>query len=183
MGKPFIRFGNKLVVTPDPGKRRLSLSDDQRTRFTRSEMCAVRGLISLISYVRHGEHDLEARLKDGRIRRGWWKYRSTVGALQAIVQEILETAPESQTRQAMNTAIDMAVHIVPKTTPIGQNVVMDMQTAKDLTDCAQEMCKLCTEDGESCRKCKLYKVMEATTPLEDYGNGMLCPYNMTTWEE
>lgn len=181
MGRPLYRVGSGLVAAPDPDPRRLELSEDQRTRFTRSEMSVVRALLPLLSYCHHGEHDLEARLKDGRINHGWWRYRSALGSLEAIVLDVLATATKAQTRQVLNTTVDMAVHIVPKTTPIGQNVVMDLQTAKFLTDCAQEKCKMCTEDGESCKQCKLYQVMEATIPLDDYGNGLLCPYSRAEW--
>ena len=78
---------------------------------------------------------------------------------------------------------DMDVKITPKSIPVGRTVIMDLDLAKDLTDIAREKCTVCTEDGISCRQCRLYQIMEATTPLEDYGNDLMCPYNLAQWEE
>ena len=55
------------------------------------------------------------------------------------------------------------------------------EQAKALLDCARWKCHDCIEDGESCRKCQLYKLLEATTPMDDYGDGMICPYSLAQW--
>lgn len=183
MGKTFYRFGSGIAPAPDPDPRRIRLNENQCERMTRPEMSAIRALLPLVSYCHHGKRDLEKRLKNGQIPHGWWRYCQALGAIDAIVTDIMGTTTQAQARQIWNTMQDMDVQIVPKTLPVGQTVVMDMQTAKDLVDCAQEKCKVCTEDGESCKKCKLYQVLEATTPLDDYECGMLCPYSLAKWEE
>lgn len=33
----------------------------------------------------------------------------------------------------------------------------------------------------SCRECALYKVLEGFLPLDNYENGMLCPYSLSQW--
>ena len=89
----------------------------------------------------------------------------------------------AQAQQVWNTMQDMDVKLTPKAIPVGRTVIMDLDIAMGLTDCAREKCKMCTEDGVSCRQCKLYQIMEATTPLEDYGGDLLCPYSLADWEE
>ena len=183
MGKTFYRFGSGIVPVIDPDPRRVRLDEAQCERMNRSEMATVRALIYLILYGGKGRKDLEKRLKSGLIKRGWWKYCSAIGSMDAIVTDIVGTTTKAQARLIWNTMQDMEIQIVPKTTPVGQNVIMDMQTAEDLVECAKEKCKVCAEDGESCKQCKLYQVLEAITPLDDYGNGLMCPYCNTKWGE
>lgn len=183
MGRGMYRVGSGLKAMPDPDPRRVCLPEEQCERMTRSEMSVVRALLPLLSYCAHGKRDLEKRLKNGQIPHGWPRYCAALGAINAIITDIMGTTTKAQARQIWNTTVDMDVQIVPKSIPVGRNVIMDLQTAKDLTDCAREKCKLRTEDGESCRQCKLYQVMETTTPMDDYGNGLMCPYSLAKWEE
>lgn len=183
MGKPLYRVGGGLKTVPDPDPRRVVLPEEQCERMKRSEFNAVRALLIVVNYCNSSKQDLKERLQNGPIPRGWWRLSSAIGAVNAIMNDIVGTMTHNQARQIMNTIQDMDVKISPKAIPVGQTVVMDVQTAIDLTDCAREKCRMCAEDGESCRSCKLYQVMESTTPLEDYGNGLLCPYNLADWEE
>mgnify|MGYP007092202921 CR=1 FL=1 len=43
------------------------------------------------------------------------------------------------------------------------------------------MCVDCMDSDEECLKCRLYQLLTAILPLDDYHNGMLCPYNMGEW--
>lgn len=166
---------------PEPDPRRVWLPEDQCERMTRTEFNAVRAMMIVVSFCVEAKRDLQHRLEC--IPSGKARMNMALGAIQAIMNDIIGTITRAQAQQIRNTMTDMEVKITPKLMPISQTVLMDLQTAKDLTDCAREKCKGCIEDGESCRNCKLYKVMESTTPLEDYGNGMLCPYNLIDWEE
>lgn len=171
--------GQKKVPERDP--RRVWLPEDQCERMGRAEFNAVRAMLIVVSFCVEAKRDLQHRLE--LIPHGKRRMNMALGAIQAIMNDIIGTMTRAQAQQIRNTMSDMEVKITPKMMPIAQTVLMDLQTAKDLTDCAREKCRICAEDGDSCRKCKLYQVMEATTPLEDYGNGLLCPYNLADWEE
>lgn len=77
---------------------------------------------------------------------------------------------------------DMEIRMVPKMTGMTQNVIFDKDLAKGLIDAAQEKCHGCVEDGNGCRNCALYKVLEGIIPLENY-DGMICPYAVSEWED
>jgi len=51
-----------------------------------------------------------------------------------------------------------------------------------LVDMAREKCKGCVEDGNGARQCELYRFLEVTSPMEDYGDGLMCPYALAEWE-
>lgn len=183
MGKPLYRVGNGLKAVPDPDPRRVSLPEDQCERMTRTEFNAVRALLIVLNYCNFSKGDLKQRLQNGQIKHGWRRLCLAIGAVNAIVNDIVGTMTRAQAQQVWNTMQDMDVKITPKSLPVGSTVIMDLDIAMGLTDCAREKCKLCTEDGVSCRQCKLYQIMEATTPLEDYGGDLLCPYSLADWEE
>ena len=183
MGRGMYRVGSGLKAIPEPDPRRIQIPEDQCERMTRTEFNAVRALLIVLNYCNFSKEDLKKRLQNGQIPRGWWRLSSAVGAMNAIVNDIVGTMTRAQAQQVWNTMQDMDVKLTPKAIPVGRTVVMDLDIAMGLTDCAREKCKMCTEDGVSCRQCKLYQIMEATTPLEDYGNDLLCPYNLADWEE
>ena len=78
---------------------------------------------------------------------------------------------------------DMEMRMVPKLTPMSQNVLMEKDNAKALIDSAMERCRGCVEDERSCLDCGLYKVLESMLPLDSYDNGMLCPYALSEWKD
>ena len=57
------------------------------------------------------------------------------------------------------------------------------EQAKDLMDCARWQCHDCVNSGEEARGCRLYKLLESTTPADDYGDGMVCPYALAEWKD
>lgn len=179
--KCIYKVGSGLQRPLERDPRRVWLEDEDCERMTRTEFNAVRAMLIVVSFCVEAKRDLWHRLE--MIPHGRRRMNMALGAIQAIMNDIIGTITRAQAQQIRNTMSDMEVKITPKMMPIAQTVLMDLQTAKDLTDCAREKCRICAEDGESCRKCKLYQVMEATTPLEDYGNGLLCPYNLADWEE
>ncbi len=179
--KVMYKVGSMMKAVPDRDPRRYWLDEKDCERLTRSEFNALRSMLTVVSFFAEAKKDLDKRLEC--VPYGRQRMNLAFGAMKALMDDVIGTITKAQAQQLQNTINDMEVRITPKVMPMGQTVIMDLNIAKDLTDCAKEKCIGCTEDGESCRKCKLYQIMEATTPLEDYGDGMLCPYNLATWEE
>ena len=158
-----------------------SLPDDQCERLVRNEMTAVRMLLAALSTTLYAQKDLAARLEcvpDGNRRM-----RLAVGGLRAICDDLVGTISRSQCQQIWGTMKDFEMRLLPKLTPGSTNIIMTKEQGKQLLDCARWKCHDCIEDGESCRKCELYKLLEATTPMDDYGNGMICPYSLAEWRD
>ena len=144
------------------------LPDEDCERLKRSEMTAVRMLLAHLSSARYAQEDLQDRLE--------------VAQLRAVCDDLVGTISKAQAKQIYGTLKDFDVRLLPKATPGSTNVVMTKEEGMALVDCAREKCHNCVEDGESCRKCTLYQILEATTPMEDYGDGLLCPYSLAKWE-
>lgn len=149
-------------------------------RMTRSEFTAMRILLGAVSYTASASDDLQKRLK--MIPYGQQRMRLVLGGIKALADDIVGTMTVSQCQQIRNTMNDMEIRMVPKLSTNSQNVLFEKQTAKDLIDAAQEKCHGCVEDGTSCKACRLYKILEAIVPLENYG-GMSCPYSLSEWED
>ena len=156
------------------------LPDEDCERLKRSEMTAVRMLLAHLSSAKYAQEDLQDRLEC--IPHGRTRMRLAVAQLRAVCDDLIGTISKSQAKQIYGTMRDFDVRLVPKLTPMTTNVIMTKEECKDLIDCAREKCFGCVEDGESCRQCKLYKLLEATTPMEDYGDGLICPYSLAKWE-
>lgn len=168
-------------AAPKPDARRVFWADEDCERLNRSEFEAVRYMLGAISWAAHAKDSLQGRLECipyGRQRMGL-----ALGAMKALVDDIIGTVTVGQCKQLRNTMSDMDIRMVPKRTPMTQNVIIEASAAKSLIDIAMEKCHGCVEDGRTCRSCELYKIMEQITPLEDYDNGMLCPYSLAKWEE
>ena len=157
------------------------LPDADCERLMRPEMTAVRMLLAALSTAAYAQTDLRARLEcvpDGNRR-----LRMAVGQLRAVCDDVIGTITRQQAKQIYGTMKDFEMRLVPKLTPGSTNIIMTKEEGKDLLDCARWRCQACTEDGESCRSCRLYKILEATTPLDDYGATLICPYSLAEWED
>ena len=158
-----------------------TLPDADCERLMRSEMTAVRMLLAALSTAAYAKDDLKARLEcvpDGNRR-----LRLALGLLRAVCDDVVGTISLAQSRQILGTMKDYEMRLVPKLTPMSTNIIMTKEEGKDLLNLAREKCVGCTEDGDSCRECKMYKLLEATTPMDDYGSGLICPYSLAKWEE
>lgn len=158
-----------------------SLPEKDCERLMRSEMTAVRMLLAALSTAAYAKDDLKARLEcvpDGNRR-----LRLALGLLRAVCDDVVGTISLAQSRQILGTMKDYEMRLVPKLTPMSTNIIMTKEEGKDLLELAREKCVGCTEDGDSCRECKMYKLLEATTPMDDYGSGLICPYSLAKWEE
>ena len=150
-------------------------------RLRRSEYEAVRCLLGAVSYAAHARDDLKDRLET--IGRGNERMNEILNKLDDITSELLGQVPDGQCRQLRNTMKDMEMRMIPKLTPMSQNVLMEKDNAKALIDRAMERCHGCVEDEKSCLECGLYKVLESMLPLDSYDNGMLCPYALSEWKD
>ena len=161
--------------------KRVWMEEKDCERMNRYEFEAIRGLLGAVSYTAHANQELQKRLEC--IPSGKQRLAMILGGLRAISDDLISTMPVGQCRQIRNTMRDMEMRMVPKMTPISQNVILDKDVAKDLIDAAQEKCKRCAEDEVSCRKCTLYKILEATVPVDDFTGYLICPYAISEWEE
>jgi len=150
-------------------------------RLMRSELTAVRMLLAALSSATYAKEDLDDRLKC--VPHGRERFRLALGGLRAVCDDLIGTISRSQCKQIYGTMKDFEMRLLPKLTPGSTNIIMTKEQGKDLLECARWKCHDCVEDGERCRECQLYKVLEATTPLDDYGDGMICPYALADWKE
>lgn len=151
-----------------------------RERVRKSEMTAIKMLITLLSVTANAKDDLADRLK--RIPRGRWKIAAAFGLLYSVIEDVRGTIPKNQNLQIEGTINDYKVQVVPRAVPLSDNVVMTRSQAWELVRMAKDRCTACTEDGYSCRQCRLYKFLEATDPQEDYGSGISCPYSHVNYD-
>ena len=150
-------------------------------RLRRPEYEAVRCLLGAISYAAHARDDLKDRVDT--VTNGRARMEVLVEGLKSFVDELLAKVPDGQCRQLRNTMKDMEMRMIPRLTPMSQNVLMEKDNAKALIDRAMERCHGCVEDERSCLDCGLYKVLESMLPLDSYDNGMLCPYALSEWKD
>ena len=160
---------------------RVWLEDDESIRLNRGEYEAVRCLLGAVNYAAHANDDLQKRLMI--IPGGQQRMTDALQELRNITDDVIGTVPSGQCRQLKNTMTDMDIRMVPKLAPMSRNVILDKDTAKELIDIAMERCHGCVEGHEDGRKCALYKVLEGFLPLDNYDNGMLCPYSMSEWKD
>ena len=156
------------------------LPEEDCERLNRFEMQSVRMMLAALSVAAYAEKDLADRLEC--VPAGNRRMKMAVGSLRSVINDLIGTISRSQCRQIHGTMNDFEMRLVPKLTPGSTNILMTKEQGKDLLDCARWKCHDCVEDGEKCRECRLYQLLEATTPLDNYGNGMVCPYALAEWE-
>lgn len=157
------------------------LPEEDCERLNRFEMQAVRMVLAAASIAAYSQEDLKDRLEC--IPYGNQRMRLAVGGIRALADDIVGTISVAQCRQIYGTMKDFEMRLVPKLTPASTNVIMTKEQAKDLMDCARWQCHDCVNSGEEARGCRLYKLLESTTPADDYGDGMVCPYALAEWKD
>lgn len=162
------------------GPKRVWLPEEECERMNRAEFEATRCLLGAVSYAGHAMDGLQKRLKEYGL---WPRMAMVVGGLKAIADDVIGTTPRNQCLQLKNTMQDMEMRMVPKLTPMSQNVLLEASLAKGLIEIAREQCKGCVEDEKSCLKCSLYKVLVGFLPLDTYNSGMICPYSLSEWKD
>lgn len=159
---------------------RVWMEEEDSIRLNRGEFEAVRCLLGAVNYAAHANDDLQKRLM---IAGAQQRMIDALQMLRDVADDVIGTVPTGQCRQLKNTMTDMDLRMVPKLTPMSTNVILERENAKALIDIAMERCNGCVEGPEEGRKCALYKVLEGFLPLDDYSNGMLCPYSMSEWKD
>ena len=165
---------------PQRDMRRVWIDAKDCERMNRRELLAMKWMIAMNCTAYTNERDLAKRLES--VPYGRQRMRMTIGGFRAIVDDLIGTLTTDQARVLQNTMHDYDVRLVPKGTPQTSLVMMEKQEVQKLVDCAREKCKGCVEDGEGCRKCQLYQVLEVSSPLDDYGDGLVCPYSLADWD-
>ena len=158
-----------------------TLPDNECERLTRPEMNAVKLLLSLTSIVNYAKDDLKRHLD--LIPDGNQRFSNATEDINSILQDVLGTVSVKQTKQLLNDAKDLEVRLVPKMTRDQAAVLFYRDEFQSMVDCAREKCKFYSEDGNTCRNCVLYGILEAKVPLDDYeDDGITCPYAYREWE-
>lgn len=160
-------------------KQAFELPEDQCERLTRNEMASLRLVLVLASEVTYAKEDLSRRL--GIVPNGKSRMNMVLGGINSLFKDLLGTVSDKQRKALRNSALDYEIRLVPKMTPESSSIAVQKQDMTEMIDCAREKCKFCTLDGEECRKCKLYKLLETIVPLDDYNSDIACPYAFEDW--
>ena len=112
-----------------------TLPDDQCERLKRSEMTAVRMLLAGLSTAGYARDDLQERLK--AVPDGNGRMRRSIGLLKAVTDDLVGTISKAQCKQLYGTMKDFEMRLVPKLTPMSQNVIMTAEEVKELLECAR----------------------------------------------
>lgn len=156
----------------------VNLPPEECERMNRKEFEAMRVLTAAHSYAEYAGEDLQKRLE--MIPDGKKRMQDALTGLRDLSGDLVGTMTLGQCKQLMNTMKDLEMRIVPCLTPRSTNVIIERDLMQGVVDIAMEKCRDCVEDGQSCRKCDLYKILEAITPMEEYSE-LRCPYAITEW--
>ena len=157
------------------------LPEEDCERLTRDEMQALRWSLAAVNSVAQAEGPLKDRLEC--IPSGKVRWRLLLGQLRAVTNDLIGTIPYKQCVNIKNVMNDMELRMVPKFSASDNRVIMTAPDLAYLVDAAKrDKCMGCIYTGDECRQCELYKILSAITPMQDYGNGMICPYNLAEWE-
>lgn len=157
----------------------LQPSRNDAVRLTRIEKMAMLQLAYVATVLEELQTDLKDRLE--KIDQGAEKMHVLASGSDEILNDLRLTVPMNQRMSLQNTAMDYEMRLTPKLTPMSTNVIMDKDEFKEIVDIARTKCHDCTEDSNTCTKCRLFKLLTSILPLEDYDGGLLCPYNLGEW--
>ena len=160
-------------------KEMLSPSRDDAVRINRSEKMSMIVLAYACTILEDLKKDLHDRL--GMIEDGDERMREVSDRADALLNDLRVTIPLNQRMNLQNTAQDYEIRLSPKATPYRTNVVMQKDEFKELVDYARAKCRDCMDSDEECEKCGLFRLLTVILPLDDYHDGMLCPYNLGEW--
>lgn len=160
-------------------KEMLSPSREDAVRLNRQEKM---GMITL-AYVATCLEDMQEEMQDrlGMIEDGPERLKRVAEETDKLLNELRLTIPINQRMNLQNTAQEYEVRLTPKATPGKTTVVMHKDEFKEMVDYARAMCMDCMLNETECEKCNLFQMLTVLLPLDDYKNGMLCPYNMGEW--
>lgn len=146
----------------------------------RTQMNALRWCIAAINSVAYAQTDLASRLEC--IPNGKVRWRLMLGQLRACVNDLIGTIPHKQCVNIKGVMNDMELRLVPKLTRNTDRVSMAVDDLSYLVKYAKkDVCSACILDGEECRQCELYKILESIAPRQDWGSSTVCPYLREDW--
>ena len=157
----------------------LSPSRADAVRINRSEKMSM----IVLAYAATILEDLKADLADrlAMIDDGAERMAEVSEKVDKLLIDLRATIPVNQRMNLQNTANEYEIRLSPKMTPYKTNVVMQKGEFKELVDYARTKCRDCMDNDEECEKCGLFQLLTVLVPLEDYHDGMLCPYNLGEW--
>lgn len=155
------------------------LTEDQRERLAKPKLTALQWMVHGETLFRHGERDLADRLQC--IPYGTWRMAKTIGMMESINRDLLETVPTEQCKRLLNQTKDSEIRMVPKLTPQEFRMTLTRDEAMECVDLMRTACQSCIMDGEECRQCVRYKMLTALVPLESFDNLYSCPYSTAEW--
>ena len=162
-------------------RERFLLPDSECERMTRNEMNAFKMLTVSVSEINHAKEFL-ARLI-GIVPDGNERFDQLMTLANEFFEDMIGTVHSKQAKNLLNAVQDNEIRLMPKMAPRDLVIPVRKEEYQDMIDCAREKCKFCTEDGKTCERCKLYGLLVSQVPLEDYGDGISCPYAYQEWEE
>lgn len=157
----------------------LQPSRDDAVRLTRTEKMAMLELCYMATVFDDLQKDLGDRLE--KIDQVAEKMHVLASGSDEILNDLRLTVPMNQRMSLQNTAMDYEMRLTPKLTPTTSRIIMEKEEFRELVDIARTKCHDCTEDNDSCAKCRLFKLLTSILPLDDYDGGLLCPYNLGEW--
>ena len=159
----------------------LSPSRDDAVRLKRTEKMAMITLAYVATVLEEIRTELADRLK--MIPYGDDQLKTISEHTDDMLDELRMTIPVEQRINLQNTAQEYEVRLTPKATPSKTCVTMQKEEFKQLVDFARAKCVDCMDSDTECEKCGLFRLMTVLLPLDNYHDGMLCPYNMGEWKE
>ena len=101
---------------------------------------------------------------------------NSVAYAQDDLAKRLECIPNGKVRWRL------MLGMVPKFTPKTDRVNMGIEQLSWLVNAARkDTCMSCIRNGDECRTCDLYKILESIAPREDWGPSTMCPYYNDDW--
>lgn len=160
-------------------KEMLSPSREDAVRLNRSEKM---GMITL-AYIATCLEDMQTEMADrfGMIENGQERLKDVSDEVNRLLNELRLTIPLNQRMNLQNTAQEYEIRLTPRATPSKTVVTMGKDEFKEMVDYARSMCMDCMLNEKECEKCNLFQMLTVLLPLDDYKNGMLCPYNLGVW--
>lgn len=155
---------------------------DSRPDAVRLSRTEKMGMI-LLAHAATSLDDLQTDLSDrlGMVENGTERLRKLSHDVDGLLDDLRVTMPENQRRHLQNTAMDYEMRLSPKAQPSTTNVLMEKEEFRELVECARVKCMDCTLDDSECESCKLFRLLTVVLPMDDYHDGMLCPYNLAGW--
>lgn len=160
-------------------KEMLSPSREDAVRLNRQEKMGMIVMAYAATIMDDLQQEIRKRLE--MIPDGAERMRKLSEETDALLNDLRMTIPVNQRMNLQNTAQDYEIHLLPKASPCETSVVMQKDEFKELVDLARVTCRECTHDDKSCEQCRLFQLLTVILPLDDYDNGLLCPYNMGEW--